>query len=650
MRGRLGYAALAAGVFVAGLTLTWAILFFVIGRDVPNGPELQQNLGSPATRRLGAELEEALAAAARLREGQGREAKGELAGGACPACTGTWKSVRFFEEEARRAMGQVRRLETRMNEAPGPGDAAAEEGRLAGQLAAAQETAGVSVLAYRHFLGAFEQCRLDAGCGGSGQSVPAAFSCRADEPLLRTALARVTALAGAIEKEADACNHLSCPVLDCKPARAMMDDLAVAEEALVALANGAPISAKYTPHPAENRLQTLDVSRALGKLEEPFKTLARGPEDPQAWVQAQAEVGGVASGLSEFIREAEESDEGDTVWRLRAVVLSLSRAQRFMQVAAEDQTARSLSLKALADAMLNGGRLAASLHVRDAAPAPQKTGDGICAAADLLAALHAVKAARAGYRLCWERSTCKAPEPDEIKEAEEAKRPIRTPAAALEALVRGLELDPRRSLAAGVRPAPAPQLSLQREEYKEGEVIRVDPDFGPGMCLADGGYLSLNAPSAPDTEQKYALSDAPGGALLFAPEEPGEHELGAYASLEHGGGLLAARRFEVTPLPDTCEGFTGLWQTDVGELHLIERDGAVTGSYRREAGMRPGFVIGEVEGSRFEGTWISEIARGDAEFVLDEEGQSFTGRWSLEHDARAGGVWNGACALPREEN
>ena len=66
--------------------------------------------------------------------------------------------------------------------------------------------------------------------------------------------------------------------------------------------------------------------------------------------------------------------------------------------------------------------------------------------------------------------------------------------------------------------------------------------------------------------------------------------------------------------------------------------------------MRPGFVIGEVEGSRFEGTWISEIARGDAEFVLSEEGQSFTGRWSLEHDARAGGVWNGTCALPQEEN
>lgn len=638
MRARFGIVFLAACVFAAAALVAWSAMPHLMRKAPEAGPGITRNLAAPPTRRLDAELREALTIAARLEEETAPRQ------GACAACVTTWTGVQFFGDEARRAMAQVRRLERRH------GDAAGTDARLERQLAAARETAGVSILGYRHFLDAYEQCSADAGCAAPGDLPQSAFSCRNEEPVLREALARVTALASALEKEADACNLLSCPVLDCKPARAMMQDLGIAEEALVALSRGVPLGAAARgPLPVQVRAE--DVMQAVGGLEDAFRSLAHGPGDPQHWQDARMEASRIAGELSYMAQQAELAGEGDTVWRLRTVVLALSRAERFMREAAQEIPARSHGLKALADAMLDSARLVSALRQRAAAAQANEVrqDENVCAAGDLLAALHAVKTARAGYQLCWDRSTCRPPSPEETAAAREAVPPIRSREAALEALTRGLPLDPRRSLAAGVRPAPAPKLAVQQTEFTEGEVIRLDPDFGPGSCLAEGGYLSLNTDGRPVSSQTYALSGEPGSVMLFAPEAPGTHELGAYASLERGGGLLAARRFEVTPLPDTCEGFTGLWETDVGELHLIERDGAVTGSYRREPGTRPGFVIGAAEGSRFSGIWISEISRGKAEFVLGEEGGNFSGRWTLEHDGRAGGAWNGTCIASRSD-
>lgn len=643
MRFRFGIVLIAACVFAAAALAAWSLMPYFLSRKTEAGPGVTQTLSPPPTRRLDAELREALTTAARLEE------EAAPSQGQCLPCATAWTGVRFFGEEARRAMAQVRRLERRQGDAARMSEIRDDTHLVEGQLSAARETAGVSILGYRHFLDAYEQCRIDAGCAGTPAVQQTAFSCRNEEPMLRAALARVSALASAVEKEADTCNLLSCPLLDCKPASALMEDLAVAEEALVALSKGVPLGAGGgVPRRAE--VQADDVLLAVAGLEETFRTLAHGPDEPQNWREVRVEASRMAGDLSSLAQEAELADESDTVWRLRTIVLALSRAERFLRLAAEEIPARSLGLEALADAMLDSARLVSALRQQDAAVSAQaaRPDENVCATADLLAALHAVKTARAGYQLCWERSTCR-PKPEEVEGEGKTSRPIRSREAALEALTGGLPLDPRRSLAAGVRPAPSPQLNIPQTEYKQGEVVRLDADFGPGSCLAEGGYLSLNAQGEPVLSQTYALSGEPGATMLFAPEEPGTHELGAYANLDRGGGLLALRRFEVTPLPDRCEGFTGLWETDVGELHLIERDGSATGSYRREPGTRPGFVLGTVQGSRFEGIWISEIARGKAEFVLSGDGESFSGRWTLGKSGKAGGAWNGACVASSEE-
>ena len=79
-------------------------------------------------------------------------------------------------------------------------------------------------------------------------------------------------------------------------------------------------------------------------------------------------------------------------------------------------------------------------------------------------------------------------------------------------------------------------------------------------------------------------------------------------------------------------------------MRLVQRDGTVTGTYRRSPDARAGFFLGTLTGKAAEGSWHSELGSGGARLRLVDEGSRFRGTWSQTLGKFAGtGQWNGLC-------
>jgi hypothetical protein len=87
-----------------------------------------------------------------------------------------------------------------------------------------------------------------------------------------------------------------------------------------------------------------------------------------------------------------------------------------------------------------------------------------------------------------------------------------------------------------------------------------------------------------------------------------------------------------TPVPPTAtppQNWTGVWDTNWGEMKLTQTDGSVTGTYTYDQGK----IQGTVQGDKLIGTWSEAPSyappndAGDIEFTLSPDGNSFSGRW-----------------------
>ena len=75
--------------------------------------------------------------------------------------------------------------------------------------------------------------------------------------------------------------------------------------------------------------------------------------------------------------------------------------------------------------------------------------------------------------------------------------------------------------------------------------------------------------------------------------------------------------------------FTGTWESEWGQLVLLQEGDTVTGSYTHDNGK----IKGNVHGNVLKGTWSEAPSysapqdAGDFEFVLTSDGKSWLGKW-----------------------
>ena len=89
-----------------------------------------------------------------------------------------------------------------------------------------------------------------------------------------------------------------------------------------------------------------------------------------------------------------------------------------------------------------------------------------------------------------------------------------------------------------------------------------------------------------------------------------------------------------------CVNFTGIWDTNLGELEILQRGCDVEGTLEGTGG---GFY--RIEGAVVENTldfeWKGPKGRGLGYFIMDESGNSFTGEYGDEEENSGRGVWDG---------
>jgi len=191
-------------------------------------------------------------------------------------------------------------------------------------------------------------------------------------------------------------------------------------------------------------------------------------------------------------------------------------------------------------------------------------------------------------------------------------------------------------------------ITTDLEAYGMGEAIRASFGDTANRCIAEpGGRLGMFP--AGDYDEPIEMRDirASGDhteALIAAPEQVGVFEIRAFASPLRGGAELARERIVVERAALGCDGFSGLWDTNFGDLRLYVRSGVARGTYGRSPDTPPGFLTGEVRGPVLYGDWESELGEGGARLVLAEEGGAFRGAWSHIPGRYTGtGAWNGSC-------
>ncbi len=196
----------------------------------------------------------------------------------------------------------------------------------------------------------------------------------------------------------------------------------------------------------------------------------------------------------------------------------------------------------------------------------------------------------------------------------------------------------------------APDMSLERDAFAALEAIRVELDLSTSACMTEpGALLAIRGIGSPEANlfEAQLSSSRQQEILLEAPQAVGSYEVVAVAPLARGSAVLPLATIEVTtPRPETCDGFTGVWETEFGELVLYQQGGAARGTYRRFEDVRPGFLFGDVREGVLRGNWQSELGSGSVRLRLAGDGRSFSGSWQHVRGIMAGsGRWSGSCAI-----
>lgn len=92
--------------------------------------------------------------------------------------------------------------------------------------------------------------------------------------------------------------------------------------------------------------------------------------------------------------------------------------------------------------------------------------------------------------------------------------------------------------------------------------------------------------------------------------------------------------------------WTGDWSTNWGDMTLTQTGSKVTGTYTHDQGK----ISGTVSGNTLTGTWSEDPSysppsdAGEVEFVMSEDGKSFTGKWRYGSEG-SWGVWEGGTRI-----
>jgi hypothetical protein len=98
--------------------------------------------------------------------------------------------------------------------------------------------------------------------------------------------------------------------------------------------------------------------------------------------------------------------------------------------------------------------------------------------------------------------------------------------------------------------------------------------------------------------------------------------------------LAATPTPAATPTAMPSGTWTGVWDTDWGQMVLTQSNGTVTGTYEHDQGQ----IQGTVQGNILTGTWSEYPSyappddAGDFEFTLSADGNSFLGRWRYDSE------------------
>jgi|GEM_PF-1657481 len=445
---------------------------------------------------------------------------------------------------------------------------------------------------------------------------------------------RLISLASRIYETGSSCRDMSCPSLNCEAHTGLQVVLNELTNTLGSYSRDEVMdaSARAALAPLVDELRA-----ALERL--PHVLSERQPDAFAAWAERTSEI--------PFLQSTDEramAGGPEPGWRLRVVRLHFGA----LMTLATDELTSGEDWRAIAERV---GAALAQLHYLEWLVSLDDDGDQCeVVQEDVLENVASdLRRAAAALSVCGARSGC-VEDRDALSLVDLYDRaPVglggleRFTSEATTAMLRNLE-----TLALESEPQIA--FSTDIERYGVGEAIRALVAPTTNRCIAEPGarialYRAGTAGDAQESRSVRAFDDR-FGALVAAPEDPGTYEVRALAAPQSGEGELARRVVSIDPAPSSCEGFSGLWQTNFGELRLYVRDGVVRGTYRRSPDVDPGFLTGEVRGPVFYGEWESELGDGGARLVLADDGASFSGAWSHIPGRYTGtGRWSGQCLL-----
>lgn len=632
-------AALAVFVVVMSATVGWWVWDRSTGSL--HSARIVQQIASPATLRLDRDMARVLDLLADVERGA------VIDGQPCERCAYLAQTVSLYRDRAEAALAGIRESERALSQisdrAPPGTRATLERALTAQQRSAARAMAGLR--SYTNAMGDCEKERLCQRHDGARAEESQPLECTRDAGAVRAAAARIEQLSERVIAEARQCQTTVCPIMNCERSAAFAADLEIAEMSLAELVGGRTA----LPGIVEDTAPT-GLAVVLGGVERALVRLAIDSAETSLEADAlSARAADMRSGLKGWIEETEfRKGVQQHAWRVGALLAEIDVAAEWAR-RDDSQEYTQAYFEALSRAMLSAARLDAALAIA-AAPVtatPLSASGPVCGANELAGAYLKVGQAIAALRFCRAKSAC--PQPIRSPQG----RPIRSASdraiGALAAVTGALPLTLERAADAAVRASRPVELSLDQATYRTGEAMTISADTAPSACLMSDGAIGLaKAGSVEAREERYALAgNATSEILLAAPGEPGRYVVRVFASPERGGHILSEHPLSVEALGPSCEGFTGLWDTEFGRLYLVDRDGRVTGSYRRsEFAPRPGLLIASRDRNLLNGIWLSELGRGGARLRLAEDGQSFRGTWGVKVDRiSGGGRWTGRCLL-----
>ncbi|MEQ9517830.1 MAG: hypothetical protein RLN89_00175 [Parvibaculum sp.] len=633
-------------VGLLSLLIVLGVFWFALRDGAPDGAShdrardgsmLVNVFETPATSRLGTDLSEALEVLQALQSGEG------VTTASCERCRFLSQAADVYKVKAVGLLETIRVLESSIS-ASRDGLMDAERNGLVRNLALQQKSAGRVIAGLMSFADAIAKCEEERLCrrddpSRAAETMP--LDCARDQPDLQNSVARIERLAEKVIDEARQCQRFSCPIMHCGRAAGLADDLSIVETSLAELAGG-----RLALPGASDLAPAAGLATVLGSVERGLVALAiQSAEtslDPDALT---ARADDMKAGLGSWLQET-ESRHGvqETSWRVSALMGEIDVAAEWARAGESVEHTRAY-FQSLSRAVLSAARLDAALALSEETAGEKAASNGpVCGANELGRAYLKVGQARAALNFCRAKSACPIDGADE-------GMPYRSASSqslgAYAAVTGALPLDDKRIADAGVAQSAPVDLSLEHQRYRAGEVVRVRADTRASSCLMEDGAVALVRAGSPARRaQRYLLE---GGAvseiLLSAPTTPGRYAVRVFASADRGGGALRDQVITVDAFPVGCDGFSGLWDTDFGRLYLTEREGEVTGSYRRnDTTPLPGLFVGKRRGSVVEGTWLSELGRGGAKMRLTDGGNRFVGSWGVTADrVDGGGQWNGAC-------